>query len=460
MKYPAKPEPMLTAAFQGSDCDMNGFSLSAPPGLRYRVFLLLYALAFSALESLVWRYFRKRAKGDARYGLHLDERRGEGPHFATDLWLHAVSLGEMTAAEPLIRLALQDGHRVLTTHATPAGRARAEQSFADEISSGQMAVRYAPVDRRGYWQKFLANCKPKLGLVVEMEFWPWMIEAAREAGVPLTLVNSQVPASTWPKARRMAMLFGHPATRATTVFTKSETQAKRFRALGARDVRIAGETRFDMEPPDAQLLAGEALRKCLGEGPVLTIASVVKGEEEVYLHALAELFAGHEPPFVIWVPRAPERFMATGERLRAAGCKVILRSRDFDSDLNLLCAPDAMQILVGDSLGEMNFYLAPADAVIVGGGFGSHGAHNVIEPLALGKPVVTGPNLGTIEFPAIEAAEAGFLTACEGPDTLPEAARAALAKGPSERIRSFHASHKGASRRIYDAIQPLLSVHR
>ena len=457
MKYPAKPEPMSKAAFRGFDCDMSGFNLPAPPGLRYRIFLFLYACTLRSLEFLVWRHFRKRAIGDARYGQHLDERKGESSRFVNDLWLHAVSLGEVTAAEPLIRLALQGGHRVLTTHAAPAGRARAEQSFADEISSGQMAVRYAPIDRPGYWRRFLANCNPKLGLVVEMEFWPWMIETAREAGVPLALVNSQVPASTWSKARRMARLFGHPATRAATVFTKSETQAGRFRALGAPNVCIAGETRFDMKPPDAQIHAGEALRACLGERPVLTIASVVEGEEELYLHALGELLADHEPPFVIWVPRAPERFMATAERLRAAGCEVMLRSRDFDSDLTLLSSPERAQILVGDSLGEMNFYLAPADAVIVGGGFGPRGAHNVIEPLALGKPVVTGSNLGTIEFPAIEAVEAGILTACEVPEALPDAVRAALALGPSESIRSFHASHKGASRRIYDAIQPLLS---
>ena len=438
---------------------MDGFRLPARPRLRYRIFLFLYACTLGALESLVWRYFRKRARRDARYGLHLDERKGEGPRFVTDLWLHAVSLGEVTAAEPLIRLALQDGHRVLTTHATPAGRDRAEQSFADEISSGQMAVRYAPIDRPGYWRRFFATSKPRLGLVVEMEFWPWMIETAREAGVPLALVNSQVPASTWPKARRMAMLFGHAAARAATIFAKSETQAGRFRALGAADVRIAGETRFDMEPPDSQIRAGDALRKSLGGRSVLTIASVVDGEEEVYLKALAELFADADAPFVIWVPRAPERFQSTGERLREAGCKVMLRSKDLDPDLNPISSPDRAQILVGDSLGEMNFYLAPADAAIVGGGFGSHGAHNVIEPFALGKPAVTGPNVGTIEFPAIEAMNAGMLTACAAPEALPDAARAAMAQGPSERIRSFHASHKGASRRIYDAVRPLLSGH-
>ncbi len=439
---------------------MNGLSPSAPAGLRYRIFLFLYAFAFSSLESLAWRYFRRRARRDARYGLHLEERKGEGTRFLADVWMHAVSLGEVTAAEPLIRILLQDGHRVLTTHATPAGRVRAEQSFAVEIRSGQMAVRYAPIDRPAYWRRFFGTYEPKVGLVVEMEFWPWMIEAARKAGVPLALINSQVPSSTWSKARRQKMLFGHPAARATTVFAKSETQAERFRALGAIDVRNAGETRFDMEPPETQIRAGEALRKSLGARSVLTIASVMEQEEEIYLRALAHLFADPEPPFVIWVPRAPERFQALGERLRAAGCKTMSRSQEFDSELNLLAAPGHAQILVGDSLGEMNFYLAPADVVIVAGGFGSRGAHNVIEPMALGKRAVTGPNVGTIEFPAIEAEAAGWLTVCKEPGELPDAVREAIARGTSERITSFHASHKGASKRIFDAIQPLLSRHR
>ncbi len=439
---------------------MNHPSFSAPAGFRYRIFLFLYACAFGALESLAWRYFRRRAKGDARYGLHLDERKGEGTRFLTDVWLHAVSLGEVTAAEPLIQILLRDGHRVLTTHATPAGRYRAEQSFAAEISSGRMTVRYAPIDRPGYWRKFFATCEPKIGLVVEMEFWPWMIEAAREAGVPLALINSQVPASTWSRARRLNALFGHPVARATTVFAKSDTQVERFRALGALDIRNTGETRFDMEAPEAQIHAGEALRKGLGGRSVLTIASVMEQEEEFYLQALVELLADRDPPFVIWVPRAPERFRALGERLRATGCKIMLRSQDFDRDLNPRSTSKGAQILVGDSLGEMNFYLAPADAVIVAGGFGSRGAHNVIEPMALGKPVVTGPNVGTIEFPALEAKEAGMLTVCNGPQDLPSAVRAAVSQGDSERIKSFHAKHKGASRRIHEAIQPLLSGHR
>ncbi len=439
---------------------MNALSLSDPAGLRYRIFLFIYACTFRALTPVAWRYLRKRARGDAGYGRHLDERKGEGAPFAADLWLHAVSLGEINSAEPLVRLALKDGYRVLTTHATPSARAKVERTFADEVAAGQLAARFLPIDRPDYWQRFLSSYAPSVGLVVEMEFWPWMIEAAREAGVPLVLVNAQIPAGSWPKARRIASLVGHPVARMAAVFAKSETHAGRFRALGASDVRIAGETRFDIVPPETQIQAGKAFGASLQGKKVVAIASVVEGEEDVYAQALAKLFSDPGPPFVIWVPRAPERFQASGEFLQSAGFDITWRSQLFDNGLNPLSRPGGAQVLVGDSLGEMTFYLSSADAVIVGGGFGPRGAHNVIEPLALGKPAITGPSVGTIEFPAVEAEAAGMLTVCNAPVDLPDAVRAAIAQSSPHAVEAFHASHRGASQRIYDAIQPLLSERR
>ena len=442
---------------RGCERNMNGPSLSDPAGLRYRIFLFLYVRIFRALTPVVWRYFRKRARGDAGYGLHLEERKGKGAPFAADLWLHAVSLGEINSAEPLVRLALEDGHRVLTTHATPAARAKVERTFADEVAAGQLAVRFFPVDRPDYWRRFFATYAPRVGLVVEMEFWPCMIEVAREAGVPLALVNAQIPAGSWPKARRLASVIGHPVARMAAVFAKSETQARRFRALGASDVRTAGETRFDIVPSETQIKAGKAFGASLQGKTVVAIASVVEGEEEVYAQALAKLFSDPDPPFVVWVPRAPERFQASGEFLQSAGFDIMLRSQRFDDGLNPLSEPATAQVLVGDSLGEMTFYLASADAVIVGGGFGPRGAHNIIEPLALGKPVITGPSVGTVEFPAVEAEAAGMLTVCSAPKDLPDAVRAAVAQKSPKSVETFHASHRGASQRIYEAIQPLLS---
>lgn len=428
-----------------------------PPGLRYRLFLGGYSALMALGQPIVWRYFRRRAARDPRYGDRLEERRGAGEAFAADIWVHAVSMGEMTSAAPLVRLCLDAGHRVVTTHATPAGRATAERLFAPDIAASRLAVRYAPVDRRAWWDRFFDRVRPKVGLVMEMEFWPAMLEAAAGAGVPLCLTNSQVPSKSYPRARAVAALFGHPVARAAAVFAKSERMADRFRALGARQVLALGETRFDMAVPDDQLAAGKALKDAVNGRPVLTLASVVAGEEETYLDAAVRPLLRNTPkPLIIWVPRAPEVFTQTVNDLRSEDLRVATRTEAFDAELTLNADLSDIDILVGDSMGEMFFYLAPADAVIVGGGFLESAAHNVIEPLALGKPVITGPNVWTIEYPATEARAAGVLTVCDTPSELTTAIRDAMARG-SASAGAFHAANSGASKRIFDAIRPLLT---
>ena len=275
-----------------------------------------------------------------------------------------------------------------------------------------------------------------------------MIDAAAQAGVSLWLVNSQVPGKTFPRARRTRLVLGaHAAARATRVFAKSDRMADRFRRLGAPLVEVMGETRFDIPPPAAHVAEGQALKARLGSRPVHTFASVVAGEEETYLAAAQAA----NDVLTIWVPRAPELFDATFARLQAAGLRVARRSDVFAPDLSN--APDLSEtdVLLGDSFGEMFFYIAAADVVSVGGGFVEKGAHNVIEPLALGKPVVTGPHIWTIEFPGVEASEAGVLRLCGLPGALPAALAEARATG-GDKACAFHAEYAGASDRLVSAV--------
>lgn len=281
---------------------------------------------------------------------------------------------------------------------------------------------------------------------MEMEFWPWMIEAAGRAGVPLFLANSQIPSRSMGGMLRQAQIFGHPAARAACVFAKSERMAQRFRALGAARIEVMGETRFDIAPPTGQL---DAAKRTSWPREVVTFASVVAGEEEVFANAARALLDGLAPPLIVWVPRAPELFGATAERLAEAGFRVARRSEALGADLSGDVAKDT-EILVGDSLGEMFFYLAPAAAVVVGGGFVPKGAHNVIEPLALGKPVITGPQVWTIEYPAVEAQDAGVLTVTE-PDDLADAIRIAMSEGEGA-AAAFHTANAGASDRIAERV--------
>lgn len=428
---------------------MNTPTLKPRPGFRYRAGLALYAALLKFGEPLVWRYFAKRAKADPAYMEHPEERRGEGVAFDADLWVHAVSLGEFTSAEPLIREARSRGWRVVTTHATPAGRAAAEAAFAGDP---EVSTCYMPIDRPAYWQRFFERCSPKAGLIMEVEFWPVMFEEARKSGCALCLANSQVPSKSFARARLLALLAGHPVARAAAVFAKSDPIAERFRALGAAPVSSLGETRFDIPPPEDLVTAGQAL---VGDHPVLTLASVVAGEEETYVELLREILQDATPPLVIWVPRAPERFEDHARLLIEAGFRVTRRTDAFEADLSQKQDLAETQILLGNSMREMFFYLAPADAVIVGGGFTEKGAHNVIEPLSLGKPVITGPHVWTIEYPAVEAEAAGVLKIVQDRANLTAVVRDAMNTG-GPAAKAFHAANQGASVRVLDAIAPLM----
>ncbi|MEM9971567.1 MAG: glycosyltransferase N-terminal domain-containing protein, partial [Pseudomonadota bacterium] len=429
------------ARVQGS----NGADMTTGrPSRRYRAALAMYQALLAVSEPLIWRYFRRRGQADAAYLEHWDERRGEGDEFAADVWVHAVSLGEFRSAEPVITDLLSAGYSVVLTHATPAGRRAAEAALAAQVMAGKVAVRYAPLDRERYWRRFLALYGPRVGLVFEMEFWPGMAEAARVANVPMWYVNSQVPGASFMRARRIfAWLGGHPAGQGARVLAKSERMAERFRALGASRVDVAGETRFDIAPPSKHVDAGHALKALAAGRTVYTFASVVEGEEDVFV-AAAKASGG---ALVIWVPRAPEVFEATYALLREAGLRVAKRSESVDDDLVFGGELTEIDVLLGDSFGEMFLYLSAADVVCVGGGFVEKGAHNVIEPLSLGKPVITGPHTWTIEFPGVEAEAEGVLHVCRTPDALaPTLAK--LAKGDGVGAREFHRRYAGASTRL------------
>jgi 3-deoxy-D-manno-octulosonic-acid transferase len=262
-------------------------------------------------------------------------------------------------------------------------------------------------------------------------------------------------------------VIGHPAAGVTGVLAKSDRHAARFRALGARDVRITGELRFDQPVPPHLTAAAAALKPRLGR-PVVTVASVVEGEDALYLDLYRRLQSsfrarGAKPPLFVHVPRAPERFGAAGDLLEAAGQRVARRSAALGPALEAEEAFGEADVLLGDSMGEMYFYLGLADIAVAGGGLLPSGAHNVIEPLALRKPVLTGPHTWTIEYPGEEAAAAGVLAVC--PDVAAMAARIeALLGDPAamadmaDRAAAFFAQHAGATARTMAVLGPVLDA--
>ncbi len=431
--------------------------------MAYALALALYRLLWLLALPLVLGYFWLRGRRDPAYTRHLAERFGYGPSLAGAVWVHAVSLGEMRSAAPLVRALLDRGERVVTTHLTPAGRRAAEMAFAADIAAGRMVVRYLPLELGWAYRRFLRQ-RPKLALVMEIEVWPVMIAEAAWAGVPLVLTNSQYPARSFARDRWLARWIGHPVARVAAVLAKSETHAARFRDLGARVVEVCGELRFDQPVAPHLLAAAAALRPAIAGRKVVALASVVEGEDRLYLGAIRALqqAAQGQPPLVVYVPRAPERFDLVAEVLSRDGQRLLRRSLALNAGLAADPAQDLRQtdILLGDSLGEMYFYLALADLVVVGGGFLPSGAHNVIEPLALAKPVLTGPQVWSIEYPGVEAVAAGALEICATPEVLGDRLAALLGDtaalaAKAAKGQAFFAGCSGATGRTLAALERL-----
>jgi len=440
--------------------------------LSMRAVLAVYTLLWVLLLPLILLYIYHRGRKDPRYRAHLRERFGfYKKGMPNAVWLHAVSLGEMNAAAPLLQRYLDEGEQVVTTHFTPAGRAAAHRLFPAECASGQLVAVWVPLEYDWVFRRFFKTFSPKFGLVMEIEMWPRMIASARRHKVPLFLCNGHYPPTSFERDKRQFGLRGRLATGFRGLLIKSEPDAARFRHFGAPNVFMTGELRFDVALPAPMLAAAAAIRAGHLQGrKVMTISSVVVGEDEHYISAICRLRShykalGRPAPLFVYVPRAPERFAVAQELLAQAGLTVLTRSVGMNTDFTLADSADLTHadVLLGDSLGEMYFYLALADIVVAGGGFVPTGAHNVIEPLALRKPVFVGPYTWTIEFPALEAIEADVLTQCQTIDDLVNEVQKRLddpaTMAQNQRAAdAFYQHHSGAVDRMIMAIETVITT--
>ena len=423
-----------------------------------RVFLALWSLLWALCLPAILLYLRRRGRKDALYARHLAERFGRyGDPLPGAVWVHAVSLGELRSAVPLIRALLERGENVVTTHFTPAGRREAERVFALERSQNRLRAVWVPLEFSFAFKRFFRAFQPKLGLVMEIEIWPRMVFAARAVGVPLYMCNAQYPTKSIARDARFPL---RPAVMRgfAGALVKSQLQADRFAAVGVRNIHVTGELRFDQPIPPALVAAAPAARQALsGSRPVICFASAVEGEDDLYLDAIKTRFAAPDHPFIVYVPRKPERFAEVAAMLQGRGLAFARRSQVFDENLLARTAPE-IDLLLGDSLGEMYFYLAMSDRVVTGGGFTPHGAHNIIEPLALGRPVIVGPEIHTIEYPAAEAIAAGVCFHARSAAELARALTPSGWPGPNpQQIQAFLAAHSGATAKTMAAIAPLLT---
>jgi 3-deoxy-D-manno-octulosonic-acid transferase len=422
--------------------------------MRLWLFLRLWSLAWHLGLPVVLAYLWRRGRKDPLYAQAMGERFGRYPQTMPGaIWVHAVSLGELRSAVPLIRGLLDRGERVVVTLFTPAGRREAERVFATEIAAVRLVAVWVPFETSWAYAGFFKAFQPKLGLVMEIEIWPRMIFATRAAGVPLYMCNAQYPSDSMARDARLgirpALMRGFAGA-----LVKSDLQAERFASVGVRNIMVTGELRFDQPIPPAQLAAAKAVRPGLGPRRVIAFASVTEAEEPLFLAAAQELLAVRTPPVIVFIPRAPERFDVLARAMTEKGILFARRSQRLDRKL----APQSqapMDLLLGDSLGEMYFYLSLADRVVVGGGFQPKGSHNIIEPLALKRPVIVGPQIQTIEYPAVEAIAAGVCLQTTAARLVQDVQD--WPDPTTEAMAAFMAAHSGATRRTLAALDSLLT---
>ena len=346
------------------------------------LYATLLRLAVPAYLVRIWR----RGKTEAGYRFRWQERLAIYPGrqpMAGALWLHAVSLGETRAAVPLIDALrqAQPDMRLLLTHGTATGRAAGRKLMQE--SDGQV---WLPLDTPGAARRFLRHFRPCVGVLMETELWPNLMREAQKAGVPIVMANARLSQRSAQQGQRWSALMYPAAQRLTLVLAQTADDARRLRDAGAPRVIVSGNLKFDMTPPPRLLALGQQWRQAL-DRPVVLAASTREGEEGALLAAWA---AQPVPrPLLLLVPRHPQRFDEVLALVRMQGLSCLTRGTWDDIPP---ADAGAVDVWLGDSVGEMPLYYACADVALLGGSFAPLGGQNLIEAAACGCPVVMGPH--------------------------------------------------------------------
>ena len=342
---------------------------------------LLYLLLPLALLRLYWR-----GRRDAGHRQRWRERLGWiTPLPPGGLWIHAVSVGEVRAALPLIEALLQryPDQPVLVTTTTLTGSRQVRAALGERVQHV-----YAPYDLPGAVARFLHRARPRQAIIMETELWPNLLRQCARAGIPVLIANARLSERSARGYARIRRLSAALLRDVTLIAAQAEADAARFRALGAPRVQVTGNLKYDLQLPADLPQRGQALRGALlgGPRPVWIAASTHAGEDEPVLDAFATLRAQWPELLLLLVPRHPERFDHVAALCQQRGFRVIRRSEQRP------CAADTA-VFLGDSMGELLLFYAAADLAFVGGSLVPTGGHNVLEPALLGLPVLFGPHM-------------------------------------------------------------------
>jgi 3-deoxy-D-manno-octulosonic-acid transferase len=360
--------------------------------------IVVYLLLPYAIGNLIWRGLRYPA-----YWRRWPERFGFVPRLSgcRTLWVHAVSVGEVRSAAPLVAALVEryPSHRIVVTTMTPTGSEQVRELFGDRVDHC-----YVPYDFPDAVRRFFDRVRPEVAVVAETEFWPNIFAECGRRRIPLLLVNGRVSQASLRGYLRVPGIARAMLANAQLLSAQTRVDAQRLRNLGVdeRLIHVTGNLKFDVEVPAQLLQEARVLRTQWGRArPVLIAASTHAGEERKVLDAFAQLKRSYAELLLVLVPRHPERFHSVARLCKQRGFATALRSRTPGP------LPAGTEILVGDTMGELQRLYAAADVAFIGGSFVPHGGQNPLEACAVAVPVVFGPHMFHFEEISAMALERG-----------------------------------------------------
>jgi 3-deoxy-D-manno-octulosonic-acid transferase len=438
----------------------------APMKISHRLMMGLYQLFWYlalplALGRLLWK-----GRLQQGYREHINERLGLSWPISGAVprtWVHAVSVGETRAAEPLISALIQSGEKILLTHMTPTGRDTGRQLFAEHIASGQLVQSYLPYDIHWAVDSFYRYFSIKVGLIMETEVWPTLILSARQKSLPVILINARLSERSARRVSRFSNFAQLIYQSFTKILAQTNLDAKRYGSLGLSNVMVTGNLKFDVMPNSQQLEHALALKKQLTQqAQIVCAASTREGEESLITDAWKTFLQSREQPndfCLLIVPRHPQRFDDVFTQLQSSFPEVLRRSSMNDQEFSE--AINHGSVILGDSMGEMSFYYALSDIVIMGGSLLPLGGQNFIEACALGRPIILGEHTFNFQQASADVIDARAAIRITDIGDLVKAMDLLLnnqqvKEDMSTNALDFANQHTGATKKIVAIIQQIL----
>lgn len=408
----------------------------------------LYTLIFSALTPLILLRLYWRGIKAPLYRQRWQERLGFYRSAACQdvVWFHAVSVGEAEAAFPLIKL-MQSQHpaqRFLVTTTTPTGSARVQAVLADSVEHV-----YLPYDLPIIVARFLRHFQPKIAVIMEKEVWPNLFAACAAEQIPLYVINARLSAKSAKAYKKIPALIKPALACIQQIATQTVDDQQRFIEIGAnaQQVSVLGNIKFDLSIEPATIAAGLALKQNSFAGRfVWIIASTHQGEEDILLALYPALKAQIKNLLLVIAPRHPERFDTVKKLCEKQGLSVVMRSENRLVD-------DGCDVYLADSIGELKMLYAAADLAFVGGSLVAVGGHNVLEPAAVGVPVLFGPQMFNFQEIAEQMLKAGAAVQCDDDLAIAKAVLQihedhTFRQNLSSNAKSFVEQNQGATARV------------